>query len=110
MKKHLIVIGTAVLLLVVGLSGCNEIGGNSELDRFVGKWKGGFSPLLFYKDRTCNIGSLTGNYRIEEGTLVVDLDIEKMSVLYEYEFSNNDNTLTLTELGLVEVPIVYTRQ
>ena len=25
MKKHLIVIGTAVLLLVVGLSGCNEI-------------------------------------------------------------------------------------
>ena len=26
MKKHLIVIGAVILLLVVGLSGCNEIG------------------------------------------------------------------------------------
>jgi len=31
MKKHLIVIGIAVLLLVVGLSGCVEQSGNGGL-------------------------------------------------------------------------------
>ena len=32
MKKHLIVIGTAVLLLVVGLCGCEKITGSKDVE------------------------------------------------------------------------------
>ena len=35
MKKHLIVLGIAVLLLAVGLSGCNEINPFSDDNKFV---------------------------------------------------------------------------
>ena len=43
MNKHLIVIGTAVLLLVVGLCGCMgdkvENNESSIVDKFIGTWK-----------------------------------------------------------------------
>ena len=38
MKKHLIVIGIVVLLLVVGLSGCIEQIDNDEMEKFIGTW------------------------------------------------------------------------
>jgi len=71
MKKHLIVIGTAVLLLVVGLSGCNELNPlSSEVDRFVVTWKDEHCAIItFFPDGEwvgsgvwiSPIGEMTGN-------------------------------------------------
>lgn len=111
MNKQPLVLGLAVLLICVGLSGCNEPGGNSELDKFVGRWEptsaGG--TLIFSSDRTCYIGSLSGTYKLEEGVLVIDLaGGGGISILYDYAFSNNNTTLALTELG-VGITTVYTK-
>ena len=111
MNKNLIILGIAILLLVVGLSGCNGIGENSELNRFVGKWKSNDIPtvMMFNSDRSCNIGAVRGMYKLEHDSLVIDLD-QGVSIIYEYQFSNNNNTLTLTEMGAYQATFVYTRQ
>ena len=109
MKKQIMVIGIIVLLVCVGLSGCTQT--NSELDHFVGRWESSNLPgsvLIFNSDRTCNIGFLRGKYSLKEKTLVVDLD--EGSVLYDYNFSNDFNTLSLTELGAYQSTFVYTKQ
>ena len=111
MNRHPIILGIIVLLICVGLSGCNGIGGNNELNRFVGKWKSNDIPtvMMFNSDRTCYIGAGRGTYKLEHDSLVVDLD-QGVSVIYEYQFSNDNNTLTLTEMGAYKATFVYTRQ
>jgi hypothetical protein len=111
MKKQLLIIGIIVLLVSVGLSGCVD---NSELDHFVGKWTAkNFTNytmvLIFNSDRTCTIGTLPGRYSLKEKTLVVDLG-KNVSMMYDYNFSNDFNTLTLTVLGASQYTIVYTKQ
>jgi len=106
MKKHLIVIGTAVLLLVVGLCGCNEINLFSGDDKLVGTWeseKEGSGTITFFSDGEWIgsgvwLGGLNGNYEIKDEKLVMSYTIEatKYSLVYNYSFSNNDTTLTLT--------------
>lgn len=114
MKKQLTIVGIIVLLVCVGLSGCVENVNNSELDHFVGKWTAkNFTNytmvLIFNSDRTCTIGTLPGRYSLKEKTLVVDLG-KNVSVMYDYSFSNDYNTLTLTVLGASQYTIVYTKQ
>jgi len=109
MKKHLIVIGTAVLLLIVGLSGCNEINPFSGDDRFVGTWKSEnelYGTITFFSDGEYSgsglwFGVLAGNYEIKDGKLVMSYTIEgsKISNVYDYSFSDSDTTLTLTTHG-----------
>ena len=114
MKKQLLIVSIIVLLVCVGLSGCVENVDNSELDHFVGRWEAkNFTNytmvLIFNSDRTCNIGSLPGRYSLKEKTLVVDLG-KNVSVMYDYKFSNDFNTLNLTVLGASKYTIIYTKQ
>lgn len=117
MKKHLIVIGIVIILLVVGLSGCNDFSSQtSEEDRFVGTWEGEKSrTITFFSDGEWIgigewLGGLNGNYEIKDGKLVMDYIIEetKYSLIYDYSFSNNDITLTLTTPE--NVSEVFTKQ
>ncbi len=95
MKKHLIVIRTAVLLLAVGLSGCI-----SDNDKFVGKWENsiGFVLYTFY-DNGKYEGTVTeGTYKIENGKLICESD-GGHTVSYHYTFSDDNNILILEGIG-----------
>ena len=106
MKKHLIVIGTAVLLLAVWLNGCNEINTSpSEEDRFVGTWKNEDGrTIVFFANGTgsdSTFGSV--HWKIKDNLLVRELDNTIYTLEEEYKFSDNDKTLTLANM-------VYTKQ
>ena len=100
MNKPLLVLVIVMMLLTLVLCGCNEK--QNDLDRFVGVWEGEISTYIVYSNRTCKIGIFNGTYKLEEETLVVNLDKGPIQspVFYNYSFSNNDNTLELTELSL----------
>ena len=104
-KKHLIVIGTVVLLLVVGLSGCNEINTlPSEEYRFVGTWENeDGDTIVFFANGTGSQISGSFHWEIKDNLLVRELDNTIFSVEVEYQFSDNDTTLTLANQ-------VYTKQ
>jgi hypothetical protein len=117
MNKHFIVIGTAVLLLVVGLSGCNEIGNpfDTEKNKFVGTWTmiegeagvsgamGDFvSTYTFFSDGTVPIehigGSFSSEWEVKDGKFVIYVggDVPgSFTYVYDYSFSDDDTTLTL---------------
>ena len=103
MNKNLIIFGIIILLICIGLSGCNFQ--SSEENRFVGTWKKESDQysqtiLTFYSDGTYSIGSTTmGDYNIKDGKLELQIIDSSMSQIYEYSFSNNDKTLTLSSVG-----------
>ena len=123
MAKHLIEIGTAVLLLVVGLSGCVD---NSKLSRYIGTWtaieypkdqsnssapleitwifynNGSMKSILNLQDNTINneTPTLWYNYTLDNNELCISLIIDLINVTspicYDHEFSNSYNRLILT--------------
>ena len=101
MKKKFIATGIIVILIIVGFSGCTENTPNSidtEKNRFIGTWKsstGYPSTLEFFKDGKCIYG-YNGTWDIGDGQLVINLTSISLESTYEYTFSNNDKTLTLT--------------
>jgi len=116
-KKHLIVIGTAVLLLMVGLSGCNEINPFSDDNRFVGIWKeqmsGGVMTLFSDGDLIASIPGIavSGEWEIKDGKFfmtITDEGIITQSSAWDYSFSDDDTTLTLTTTD--NVSQVFTKQ
>jgi len=111
MNKHLIVIGTAVLLLAVGLSGCNEINPFSGDNRFVGTWKSNGSTITFFSDGEGSEMGIGFQWEIKDGKLVRETDITGVlqSMVYDYQFSDNDTTLTLTDVSL-GITRIYTKQ
>jgi len=106
MNKHLIVIGTAVLLLAVGLSGCFD----SNEDKIVGTWIGTLGnesdpanvEYTYFSDNTCSAVAyykyettqVTGTWKIINNKLVITSEDGEIST-NDYQFSNNDKTLTL---------------
>jgi hypothetical protein len=107
MKKQLIIVGIIVLLLAVGLSGCNENKSESELDKFLGTWVAFENyTITFYSNGTFARGEyVNGTYSIVDGRLVlnttdntpgVNPDNRKFITIFNYVFSNNDKTLALT--------------
>ncbi|KYK22323.1 hypothetical protein AYK25_02675 [Thermoplasmatales archaeon SM1-50] len=100
MKKQLLIIGIISILIYVGLSGCNEHNNtiNTEEDRFIGTWHsttGSPSILEFFKDGKCIYG-YNGTWELTDGKLVINLISISLITTYNYTFSNNDKTLTLT--------------
>ena len=97
MKKHLIVIGTVVLLLAVGLSGCNEINPlPSEEDRFVGTWENEYGDtIVFFSDGTGSQTLWSFQWEIKDNKLVREIDQDVVSIVVDYQFSDDDTTLTL---------------
>lgn len=115
MKKRIIIVGIIVILLTVGLSGCNEEN-SSKLDkeRIVGTWIGSdiFQnntrniTMIFLSNKTYEtIATLKGNKIMGNGTWnIVDnklfIDITEPNISKsksDYNFSNNFNTLTIID-------------
>ncbi|UCD13315.1 MAG: hypothetical protein JSW60_07090 [Thermoplasmatales archaeon] len=102
MNKWFIIVVTAVLLLAVGLSGCNEVTNSypSEESRFVGTWEQReYLSITFFLDETCSwLGNISGKWEIKDGKLEITF-VEYGDIhVYDYSFSNNDNSLTLTNV------------
>ena len=94
------VVTLAVVLVAAGLSGCNQINTITSDKRFVGRWSTDEeipSTFVFFSDGTCTIplGSLSGIWRIKDGLLVIDIDYEPVSMVYTFEFFNNNRNLYL---------------
>ncbi len=114
-KKQLVIIGI-FLLLVIGLCGCNENSSKiNNINKFIGVWEGiSYDPdtimnvtLAFYKDNTAKqvseeIHTHWFNFEIDDNSLYLTLQEfpDYDPIIYSYEFSNNDNALTLTNESL----------
>lgn len=117
----------AVLLICVGLSGCNEQTKSllTDEEKMIGTWKyttvidgkDAVTILVLSPDGTFNSTSTyLGNSTYSNGTWeIIDnkfsqdiiLGSSTMNVVMDYVFSNNDNTLTFTYESKVSE---YTRQ
>jgi len=109
MKKLLIIIGIVVLLVCVGLSGCNEDSNtlNSEKNKFVGTWKGNETfTYEFFSDGTVNVTNNNGYFEIKDETLVLTFS-DGFVETFNYIFSNDDKTLTLTPTGIGQQLVLY---
>ena len=95
MKKQIIVVlGIIFILLIVGLSGCVD-----EENKIVGEWRDQDGDTHhFFSDGTYNSisGSTTqsGMWELKDEKLV--FTTSGGTITYNYSFSNNDKTLTLS--------------
>ena len=117
MKKQFVILGIVALLVCVGLSGCNQESNllNSEKDKFVGTWNGTVPAfgideitIILFSNSTVTIYTLSGAWEIKDGKLVLTFD-EGGLLVYSYIFSNNDRTLTITDIN-TGVPSVLIKQ
>ena len=122
MKKQLIVIGIAILLLILGLSGCledsnkdKENGENPEINEFIGKWKTTpynvdengtrynetSSYSTFYINDTMGSESVEDNeiiwtpYTIENNQICFGDVNDSEYLCYDYNFSDDETQATL---------------
>jgi hypothetical protein len=110
MKKRIIIVGIVFLLLIVGLSGCNEKSLPLDEEKFYGPWIYRFTfqgitvtvTYTFFSNKSIEIvGSilggeqkLWGTWNITNNTIVMTSS-ENEIISGECSFSNNYNTLTI---------------
>jgi len=112
MKKKLILFCIVILLISISLSGCNENSSKkNDKNKFIGTWIGisnylndSFNvTLTFFKDNSLKQVSEGEhvhwfNYELDDTCLYFRFPElpENYGICYYYEFSNNNNSLTLT--------------
>jgi len=118
MNNRLIIAVTTsfILLTVVGLSGCDELTGSTtrtEGDKLVGTWLTDdyYDALTLYSNGKCMKFRYEGTWSLENGKLVLVYAIGKNPhrYIYDYSFSNDTNTLTVTNIE-TDYTLVYTRK
>ena len=111
MKNKLIIITISFLLISVCLSGCNENSNKINMKKnFLGSWNGtsyylnitNNITLRFYNDDTAKQEDEHAhvhwfNYEVDEECLKLILPElpSEYAICYDYEFSNNNTSLTL---------------
>ena len=121
MDKNIIVFGIVVLLLCIGLSGCEELGLGSNdsngddvppntigvYDRFVGTWSFEFSNLwgnqseivIFFSNGKCKYDGADCYWELKDGKLTIALYDGSTYWAFDYYFSNNFTELHLKSVG-----------
>jgi len=110
MKKQLVIFGVIVILLTVGLSGCNENTSKSDEEKIIGTWTnrdlhGGSkesNSYIFYTNKTfklinsynSEVYSVNGTWNITDNKLVMTARGETETA--DFIFSDNNKKLTLT--------------
>ncbi len=100
MKKNILIIAAAVLLFIIGLSGCID-----EKSKFIGTWEseGGGTTLEYNDDNTVAISGdgpldivkLTGNFDYSVGDNSVTFSSGNFGVTLDYRFpANNEMVLS----------------
>lgn len=105
-----VVVIVVVLIVVMMFLGGTIMGGDEA--KFYGDWEYDVMGLstadfTFHKNNTYEFSSgfivETGTWEVKNSKLVIESDMIGpgfMSGNYEYEFSNNDNTVTLSYIGI----------
>lgn len=108
MKKIALVLIILIMVSAGFLSGCDSL--KSDKDRFIGTWKTsvGVTAVLF-SDGTCTIAGVSGTWDIKDGKLVVVLANLPTQSTFTYFFSDDDKTVTLTDIS-TGVSTTYTKQ
>jgi len=115
MNKQLLVVGIVVLLIIViKFSGCTSNPSYTDKNKFIGTWQKQDTSqnLTFFSNGTVPnyIPSVTGNWEIEDEKLVISISINQVAfnIVYDFSFSNNDKTLTLTLIQPIGVGYDHT--
>jgi len=102
MKKRLLVLIVSIFVVNV-LCGCiNENKKTSAIDiktKFVGKWIFGSESITFYSNGTYVSTNGNGTFELKDNRLLLQDEVNLESYEFTYSFSNNNNTLTLTNLA-----------
>ena len=117
MPKKILVVGILIVLMSVGLMGCNEVLLSSNIEsKLVGTWvyhaSGVDLEITFFSDGKFNDEYLfSGEYEIKDEKLVMTSTIDgtEFSRVYDYYFTENNTKLHLTDVGTNETTI-YTKQ
>ncbi len=112
MKKQIIMLGIVVIILAVGLSGCNEIDSPlpSVEEKFIGTWKASqYDFHTFFSDGTSSQSGFGGVWEIKDDKLVITQEHGTIIKTYDYYFSENNTKLHLKNVG-GESYTVYTKQ
>jgi hypothetical protein len=112
MKKQLIIVGIIVILLAVGLSGCNRET-KTDSDLIVGTWKDSRFPNDSFTFLSNGAGSWAGDsilWDIKDGKLEITIQSSGTENIYNYTFSDNDQTLTLTYVDLSNINLILVKQ
>ena len=106
MKNQLIVVGIIVILLTVGLSGCEQQKSNDETSRFIGSWRYSEYEYIqnlwtFNDNGTIAISVYYVNTSTYDPPLWVNFEIKNNQLCmptgcYDYKFFNNYNNFNLT--------------
>ena len=112
MKKQLIILGVAVLLICIGLSGCFGETESKNLDkRFIGTWKSATlqrqRTFIFYSDGTGRFMEDSTEWETKDGKLFVYFPVPEFNITYDFEFIQDDQDneiLILTDVvtGLID--------
>ena len=119
MKKQLIIIGIIVILLSVGLSGCNENTSKSDEEKIIGTWDVSMTSQgkniredrwEFRSDHTYETINSNGTWKITNNKLILSYTTQTQSTkTMDYVFSNNYNTITLTDTNIIDTAYVCNR-
>lgn len=91
MKKQLIILGVAVLLVCIGLSGCfGETESNNIDKRFIGTQKSATlqrqKTFKFYSNGTGSFMEESTEWEIKDGKLFVYFPVLDYNITYDFEF------------------------
>ena len=97
MNKKILISGIAILLVCVSLSGCFE----NRDNRFVGTWahRDYGSIFEYFSDGKGTIQGTPMTWEIKDGKLVMKWLDGESALTYNYEFSENNTKLTLTNVN-----------
>ena len=124
MKKEIILIIIILFILIVGLSGCYEIGNklDAERNKFVGTWIREYEDvygihndtMILFSDGTASLTSglvsgISAEWELKDGKFTLITLNGEMTTVYNYTFSNNEQTLTTSQVGSTSSKI-YTKQ
>jgi len=117
-KKQLLIIGIIVLLICIGLSGCTNTVISDE-ERLIGTWDVSMTAQgkniredrwEFHSDHTYETISSNGTWKITDNRLILTYNIQTQSIkTFDYVFSNNYNSVTLTDIDNSDVLYVCNR-
>ncbi len=105
MKNKILNIGILITIIIL-FCGCIDNKGtvvDKEKGKFIGTWKTNQDlTLIFYEDDTCRMEGLfngPGEWYLENNTIFITLKFEggKNYMSYNYSFSDDENTLILTD-------------
>jgi len=117
MKKNLVIIATIVLLIIV-LSGCNEKDNTvyPEKNKFIGTWQNRTQNITrtisFFSNDSCSLSTLneTGTWKLQNSTLIMKFPVSYLTYIFDYTFSNNNRTLSLSSALGTSITQVFTKQ